>query len=79
MKSSPDESLPLKGGDVILAIDGREPTTPGHAMRILRSYAPGETVKIDIRRKQRRQTVTWTVQQRDEGMFQRERRGERGL
>jgi S1-C subfamily serine protease len=79
VKASPDESLPLKGGDVILSIDGREPTTPGHAMRILRSYAAGESVKIEIRRKQRRQTVTWIVQQREEGLFHRERRGERGL
>jgi hypothetical protein len=48
-------------------------------MRILRSYAAGESVKIEIRRKQRRQTVTWIVQQREEGLFHRERRGERGL
>ncbi len=77
VKAAPDESLPFKGGDVILSIDGREPTTPGHAMRILRSYAPGESVKIEIRRKQHRQTVTWTVREPDPGPFHREPRGNR--
>lgn len=78
VKASPDESLPLKGGDVILSIDGRVPTTPGHAMRILRSYAPGESVRIEIRRKQHRQTVTWTVRDREEGPFNRGPRGPHG-
>lgn len=56
-----DSSLLLKGGDVILSIGGRKPTSPMHAMRILRSYEEGETVTIDVQRKQRRVTVTWKV------------------
>jgi S1-C subfamily serine protease len=55
------EDLPLKGGDVILTIDARKPTSAAHAMRILRSYDEGESVKIDVMRKQKRVTVTWTV------------------
>jgi S1-C subfamily serine protease len=64
---APDGDGPsLKSGDVILAIDGRKPTSPAHAMRILRSYDGGESVKIDVMRKQRRLTVSWTVPDREE-------------
>lgn len=61
VKAPADSALPLKSGDVILAIDGRKPTSPEHAMRILRSYQPSEAVKLDIMRQKRRSTVTWTV------------------
>jgi hypothetical protein len=61
VKAKGDTTLPLKSGDVILAIDGRAPTSVSHALRILRSYEAGEQVKIDVQRKQRRQTITWTV------------------
>lgn len=64
VKVRADSAMPLKAGDVILAIDGREPTSPSHALRILRSYDEGETVKLDIQRKQRKQTVSWTVPER---------------
>lgn len=59
-----DSGMPLRAGDVILGIDGRKPTSPSHALRILRSYDTGESVKLDVQRKQRRQTVTWTVPER---------------
>jgi S1-C subfamily serine protease len=61
VKAPADSALPLKSGDVILAIDGRKPTSPEHAMRILRSYEGGEAVKLDIMRQKRRTTATWTV------------------
>jgi hypothetical protein len=61
VKAPADTALPLKGGDVILSIGGRKPTSPAHAMRILRSYDAGETVSIEIMRHQRRQTISWTV------------------
>lgn len=64
VKVRPDSGMPLKAGDVILGIDGRKPTSPSHALRILRSYDTGESVKLDIQRKQRRQSVTWTVPER---------------
>ncbi|MGE5625107.1 MAG: PDZ domain-containing protein [Bacillota bacterium] len=53
--------LQLQDGDVILTIGGRDPGTPPHAMRILGSYGPGETVKIDIMRKGKAQTVNVTL------------------
>ena len=64
VRSDSDSGMPLKAGDVILGIDGRKPTSPSHALRILRSYDTGESVKLDIQRKQRRQSVTWTVPER---------------
>jgi len=61
VKAMADSALPLKSGDVILSIGDRKPTSPAHAMRILRSYDPGETVQIEIMRHQKRQTLTWKV------------------
>jgi S1-C subfamily serine protease len=57
----PDTDLKLKGGDVILAVDGRKPASPSHLLRILRSYEQGESFKLDIMRKQKRDTVTGKV------------------
>lgn len=75
VKAPGDSALPLKGGDVILSIGGRKPTSPAHAMRILRSYDVGESVSIEIMRHERRQTLSWTVPQR-EGIWRN--RGPRG-
>jgi predicted metalloprotease with PDZ domain len=41
-------ALKLEDGDVILAIDGRQPTSGSHATRILSSYQPGEKIKLRI-------------------------------
>ena len=71
VKAPADSSLSLKGGDVILSIGGRKPSSPSHAMRILRSYEKGETVSIDILRKQKRMTVAWKVPARETRMFRR--------
>jgi hypothetical protein len=51
-------------------------------MRILRSYAEGEAVTIEVLRKQKRQAVSWTVPQREsrlDRMFRREGRDPTGL
>jgi S1-C subfamily serine protease len=57
--SAPKRSeLGLKGGDVVVAVDGRKPTGPSHLMRILRSYDKGETFKMDILRNRKRETVS---------------------
>lgn len=63
VKGSADsaDGLTLRGGDVILSIGGRKPTSPSHAMRILRSYEAGETVALEIVRKQKRSTISWKV------------------
>src|SRR5256712_3616509 len=69
VRAPADSSLPLKGGDVITSIGGRKPANPSHAMRILRSYETGETVSIEILRKQKRMSLTWKVPAPDDGFF----------
>jgi hypothetical protein len=66
-----DEELDLRSGDVILSIGGREPSDPRHALRIMRSYEPGESMSVEIMRNQRRQTITVTVPERDGGFLRR--------
>jgi len=61
VRAPSDESLKLRSGDVILKIGAREPTSAAHALRILRSYEPGETVAIEVMRQKRRQTIEATV------------------
>ena len=53
-----DSALGLRGGDVVLTVDGRAPSSPSHLLRILRSYETGETFKLDIMRNRKRETVT---------------------
>jgi len=64
-----DSSLALKGGDVILTIGGRKPSSPMQAMRILRTYEPGESVAIEVMRKQKRVTVTWKVPESEDHYY----------
>ena len=52
-----DDALELQDGDVILEIGGRKPANTAHAMRILGSFEPGETLELTIMRNQRRQTL----------------------
>jgi S1-C subfamily serine protease len=61
-----DSALRLRGGDVVLAVDGREPSSPSHLMRILRSYETEETFKLDIMRNRKRETVESRVGVREE-------------
>jgi membrane-associated protease RseP (regulator of RpoE activity) len=44
----------LEEGDVLLAIENRVPESPGHAFRILRSYQPGEELKLQVLRSRKR-------------------------
>ncbi len=52
-----DDDIDLRDGDVILEIGGRVPQSVGHAMRIIRSFEPDETLELTIMREQRRQRV----------------------
>ncbi|HEX4389874.1 MAG TPA: PDZ domain-containing protein [Steroidobacteraceae bacterium] len=54
-------ALQLEDGDVILAIDGREPTSGSHATRILRSYQPGEKLTLRIIRQRKTLQLEETV------------------
>ena len=55
---APKESpLGLKGGDVLLTIDGRKAASPGQAHRILMSYDGDEAVKFEVLRNKKKLTV----------------------
>ena len=49
--------LGLKGGDVVLAVDGRTPESPSHLLRILRSYDDAESFKAEVLRNRKRLSV----------------------
>src|SRR5438874_1956479 len=74
VKAPADSTLPLKGGDVILSIGGRKPTSQSHAMRILRSYEPGGSVASAILRKQKRMALAWHVPEAGEHRMRSEER-----
>jgi hypothetical protein len=79
---APDDSrLKLEDGDVIVDIDGRTPSSPSHALRILSSYQPGEKLKLNILRTKKRMSFDITVPE-GQGPFERRFEGprlERGL
>jgi len=54
--------LGLKAGDVVLSVDGRKVTAPGQLMRILGSYEPDETARLEVMRQKKRITLTGTIQ-----------------
>lgn len=66
VKAPGDSSLPLKSGDVLLLIGGRRPNSPSHAMHILRSYEAGETLTIEILRRQKKVSIAWRVPRSDD-------------
>jgi S1-C subfamily serine protease len=59
-----DSTLGLKAGDVILSIGGRGPGSPAHAMSILGTYEPNESVTFEVMRMKRRITVTGKMPER---------------
>lgn len=61
-------ALQLEDGDVIQKIDGREPTSVRHAMRILGSYQPGETLQLEILRDKKKRTLEVEIPDDRSGM-----------
>ncbi len=53
IRAPASNAFQLQDGDVITSIDGREPSSVNHCMRILGSYAPGETLVLNIMRDRR--------------------------
>ena len=52
-----DTDLGFRGGDVVLAVDGRKPESPSHLLRILRSYGETEGYKAEVLRNRKRVAV----------------------
>lgn len=61
-----NNSFGLKGGDVILSVDGRKAQGPSSLHRILASYDIGDTVKLEIMRNRSRQTFSTKIARRDD-------------
>jgi predicted metalloprotease with PDZ domain len=64
VRAPDDGALKLEDGDVILAIDGRRPTSGSHATRILASYQPGEKLTLHIVRLHKTLDVEATMPER---------------
>ena len=68
--SAPEsDALQLEDGDVIQKIDGREPTSVRHALRILSSYQAGESVEIEIMRDKKRRKLDISMPDDRTSMF----------
>ncbi|MET0534624.1 MAG: PDZ domain-containing protein [Steroidobacter sp.] len=61
VRAPADSRLKLEDGDVIVDIDGRTPSNPTHAFRILGSYQAGEELKLGVLRMKKRMTFEVTV------------------
>ena len=55
--SANGDVAPLKPGDVILKIGNEEPSTPTQAVRLLRSYEPGQSIPVEVLRQKQKQTL----------------------
>ena len=64
LRAPRNAAFSLQDGDVILSIDGREPTSGSHATRILASYQPGEKVKLQLMRQRKKMNVEAKVPER---------------
>jgi S1-C subfamily serine protease len=61
VRAGNNPAFKLQDGDVILAIDGRQPNSAQHAGRILRSYQPGEKLTIRVQRDRKAQNLEVTA------------------
>jgi predicted metalloprotease with PDZ domain len=61
VRAPPGQASGLQEGDVLLSIGGRKPDNPGHAFRILRSYQPGEKVRLEVLRDRKRLNLDTTI------------------
>jgi S1-C subfamily serine protease len=64
VRAPADGALKVQEGDVILAIDGRQPTSGSHATRILASYQPGEKITLRVLRQRKTLELEATLPQR---------------
>lgn len=67
IRAPANSPLGLKGGDVVLTVDGRKPSSPSSLMRILRSYDQNESFKLEILRQKKPETITGKLDGRNPG------------
>lgn len=68
VRAPADSRLKLEDGDVIVDIDGRTPSSPSHALRILGSYQPGEKLQLNVLRAKKKLSFDITI---PEGSWER--------
>lgn len=61
LDAAKDNIYELQPGDVILAINGREPRSANRVMQLLRTYEPEETVTLSIMRDKKKRTLEPTI------------------
>lgn len=61
VRAPSDSRLKLEDGDVIVDIDGRTPSNPGHAFRILGSYQAGEKLTLNVLRQKKKMSFDITI------------------
>jgi len=66
VRAPESDALGFQDGDVIRSIGSRTPSDPSHAMRILRSYEPGEELVIHIYRDGRERELHLTLPEPEE-------------
>lgn len=62
VSDSPAEKAGLRRGDILLAIDGEEVNTLAELQKIIRAHEPGDKVKLQVQRGDRKITVTATLE-----------------
>jgi len=78
LRAPQSDAFHLQDGDVILAIDGREPKDGSHATRILRSYQPGEKITLKIMRQRKATSLDVTLpESRPRQQLERQREEQR--
>ena len=61
VRAPADSRLKLEDGDVIVDIDGRIPSSPVHAFRILGSYQGGEKLTLNVLRQKKKMSFDITI------------------
>jgi len=61
VRAPADSRLLLEDGDVIVDIDGRTPSNPAHAFRILGSYQAGEKLTLNVLRQKKKMSFDITI------------------
>ena len=61
LRASTSPDVKLKAGDVILKIGNEEPSTPREAVRLLRSYEPGQSIPLEIVRQKKKQKLALQI------------------
>jgi hypothetical protein len=73
VRAPQDGRLQLEDGDVIVDIDGRTPSSAGHALRILASYQPGEKLRLNVLRARKKMSIEVTIP--EDGTWERPAHG----